>query len=693
MIRKLVVFLILISAFAKLQSQDNRGFKPVTIKIGEQQTKLYNESHALVIGISDYTGGWPSLPGVKNDVVAVKTALEKQGFEVTLLENANKEQIDKSISNFINKYGQDSDNRLLFYFAGHGHTIKTSYGDELGYIVPNDAPNPNKDAAGFQNKAMEMAQIEIYAKRIQSKHALFLFDACFSGSLFALSRAAPEIINYKISQPVRQFISSGSATETVPDVSIFRKQFVTAITTIDADANKDGYLTGTELGDFLQTSVVNYSNNTQHPQYGKIRNPNLDKGDFVFVISKQEEVAVTEAATTTSTGSIQLISEISGKLYIDGVFYKEITEGSTSLFNNIQSGLRIINIKGTSNWTEKIMVISNQTTTVRAKNETGTIALYSEINGKLYVDEVFNSSIVKGSTTNIDNLTAGVHNLKIDGSQAWNEKVNVSSGQTTNITASPEISNYTTPVATNSNYTESSSGINLDMVFIKGGTFNMGSPNSEVDRDDDEYEHSVTVSDFYMGKYEVTQGQWKAVMGSNPSASDKGIGDNYPVNLVSWNDIQTFISKLNQMTGKRYRLPTEAEWEFAARGGTTTPFNTGNNLSTSQANYNGNYPYNGNPKGTYKEKTMPVGSYSPNAWGLYDMHGNVLEWCSDWYASDYYKNSPQNNPKGPTTAQSPRVLRGGSWSRYAGNCRSAYRSYSSPGIRRDYIGFRLVLVP
>jgi hypothetical protein len=276
-----------------------------------QELLIYQESYALVIGGSEYTNGWPSLPGVQDDIDAVTQILEEQGFQVVVHMDLDKAGIDQAFTDFISQYGQDPNNRILIYFAGHGHTVKTSYGEELGYIVPVDAPNPNYDEAAFQSKAMEMEQIKIYAKRIQSKHALFLFDACFSGALFSITRAVPEIISYKTSQPVRQFITSGSADETVPDESIFRRQFVRAMQG-EADVNNDDYVTGTELGDFLQTTVVNYSENTQHPQYGKIRNPNLDKGDFVFILpSKEEEVAVPQLdAPSQTTFSLNDLTEV-----------------------------------------------------------------------------------------------------------------------------------------------------------------------------------------------------------------------------------------------------------------------------------------------------------------------------------------------------------------------------------------------
>jgi hypothetical protein len=266
-----------------------RGIVTIPIK-DKNGTKvgMYDESHALVIGVSDYTGGWPKLPGVEKDIILVKNVLEAKGFNVVLVRNPDSQEFENAFEVFIEKYGHKSNNRLLFYFAGHGHTVKPQYGGmALGYIVPKEAPNPNDDLNKFKRIAMSMQRIEEYAMSIDSKHALFVFDSCFSGSLFALSRAIPEHISYKTAKPVRLFITSGSADEKVPDTSIFRQQFIAALGG-EGDLNGDGYMTGAELSDFVFKNVVNYSKGAQHPQYGKIRNPNLDKGDFVFRMPQPE---------------------------------------------------------------------------------------------------------------------------------------------------------------------------------------------------------------------------------------------------------------------------------------------------------------------------------------------------------------------------------------------------------------------
>ena len=292
-----------------------RGIKRIEIKtVSGETVGLYEESHALVIGVSNYTGGWPKLPGVRDDIVSVRKVLEEQGFGVEVVENPkNRIELEQAFNSFIQTHGRKPNNRLLFYFAGHGHTIK-NYGEEMGYIVPASSPNPNRDLDGFLDSAMDMQMIEVYAKRIRSKHALFVFDSCFSGSLFALSRAIPQNISYKTASPVRQFITSGTAGETVPDQSIFRRQFISALQG-EGDTDKDGYVTALELGEFLQKTVVNYSKNAQHPQYGKIRNPNLDKGDFVFVLPKaaldlgstsKTAVSVAVVAAPPQTSGLQL---------------------------------------------------------------------------------------------------------------------------------------------------------------------------------------------------------------------------------------------------------------------------------------------------------------------------------------------------------------------------------------------------
>jgi formylglycine-generating enzyme required for sulfatase activity len=218
-------------------------------------------------------------------------------------------------------------------------------------------------------------------------------------------------------------------------------------------------------------------------------------------------------------------------------------------------------------------------------------------------------------------------------------------------------------------------GVKLEMVLVPAGKFMMGSPKKEVGRYGDETQHEVTLTKpFYMGKYEVTQEQWESVMGDNPSSRTKGA--KYPVTDVSWEDCQEFIKNLNGITKGKYRLPTESEWEYACRAGITIAYSFGAKITPKDANY-----YD-----SKLGKPVEVGSYKPNAFGLYDMHGNVWEWCEDWKA-DYPKGAVID-PKGPAKG-SGRVLRGGSFLNYVSEARSSYRFDLSPTNRYNGVGFRL----
>ncbi|MBO4580949.1 MAG: formylglycine-generating enzyme family protein [Bacteroidales bacterium] len=228
-----------------------------------------------------------------------------------------------------------------------------------------------------------------------------------------------------------------------------------------------------------------------------------------------------------------------------------------------------------------------------------------------------------------------------------------------------------------------------DMVKVQGGTFLMGAVSGDtLAYDDEKPQHSVTLSDFYICKYEVTQELWQAVMGSTPTygggwTAEYGKGDKYPAYRISWNDCDTFIQRLNAKTGLNFRMPTEAEWEYAARGGNKSQGYTyaGSNTIGDVAWYSSNSD----------SKTHPVMQKTVNELGLYDMTGNVWEWCSDWFSSTYYTESAgASNPKGPSTG-SNRVFRGGGWTTDASNCRVSYRSFNAPFNHYNNIGFRLAL--
>ncbi len=229
------------------------------------------------------------------------------------------------------------------------------------------------------------------------------------------------------------------------------------------------------------------------------------------------------------------------------------------------------------------------------------------------------------------------------------------------------------------------SGIHLEFVLIPAGTFRMGSPVSEEGHNDDEVEHAVTMSrPLYIGRYPVTQAQYEAVVGTNPSYF---LGPNQPVEMVSWFDAVSFCELLAERYGKLFRLPTESEWEYSCRAGTTTAFHVGDAITVEQANFDGRLGLGSAQAGCSRRSTTSVDAFGPNPWGLYDMHGNVWEWCADWYGA--YPMEGVTDPSGPA-AGDIRILRGGSWFHSAADARSAQRDALDPGRRHSLYGFRVV---
>jgi formylglycine-generating enzyme required for sulfatase activity len=239
--------------------------------------------------------------------------------------------------------------------------------------------------------------------------------------------------------------------------------------------------------------------------------------------------------------------------------------------------------------------------------------------------------------------------------------------------------------------------VKLNMVLIKSGSFMMGTPeNEEGSMDSERPQHKVTVPTFFMGQYPITQAQWKAVASlpqvkrSFKSDPSRFKGANRPVERVSWFDAVEYCDRMTQYTGRIYRLPSEAEWEYACRAGTTTPFHFGETITPELANYNAKYIYGRGAKGIARQETTDVGSFGvANAFGLYDMHGNVWEWCGDHWHSKY-EGAPTDGSAWTDNDNDSRLLRGGSWNYYPGFCRSGCRYNYNPDDDNYYIGFRVV---
>ncbi|MBW2345683.1 MAG: SUMF1/EgtB/PvdO family nonheme iron enzyme [Deltaproteobacteria bacterium] len=646
----------------------------ITIKSGES-LPLYKDYYALVAGVSEYHR-WPDLPNASKDAREVKSVLDGIGFNVKLLLNPTSRELKVALSDLVFQVGRERDRALLFYFSGHGETLTLADGTELGYIIPSDCPLKGRDPSGFDDKAISMKEIEELALKVSSKHLLMIFDSCFSGSLFNIVKAAPMDITEKSTRPVRQFITAGGAGEQVPDRSTFKIVFLDGIQGY-ADLNGDGYVTGSELGMHLQDKVVNYTRGGQHPQYGKINNPKLDKGDFIFRLASSGSIIEEPGRASLSVES----NVVGARVLIDG---REV--GTTPLTDmEVSPGEHMIRV-------EKHSYDSYRK---RIRLEAGrSMSMYVDLSpalpekGRLFVETEPEDANVR--ITNIGQsfyqgieLESGRYRVEVtaDSYEKKSMWVTLDAGEDKSLDIRLK---RVTAAKKGKAFTNS---IGMKFVLIPSGTFTMGSPSDEAGRESDERQHHVTISkDFYMQATEVNQGQWQAIMGSNPSYF-KNCGNNCPVEKVSWNDCQEFIKRLNQKDGTdKYRLPTEAEWEYACRGGSTTAFTNGG-ITELKCGYDPNLAAIGWYCGNAGKKTHPVAQKDPNTWGLYDMHGNVWEWCQDWYGRDYPSGNV-TDPKGPSSGKY-RVLRGGCWSGFVRDCRSANRGGNYPGNRSLNVGFRV----
>ena len=587
-----IIASLLATAFIVSSAMASRGIVPVSIKDKSgNEIGLYKESHALVIGVSDYTNGWQDLESVPGEVNDLVSALEAQGFHVVKVMNPSSKTLENSFKNFINQYGFDPDNRLLFFYSGHGHTRQVG-NITKGYLVPTDAPIPDSDPKGFKNKALSMKRVIAWAEgEIESKHALFLFDSCFSGTILK-SRSKPPIprpIKDSTNHPVRQFISAGSAGQLVPSQSVFAPYFIRALKG-DGDMNQDGYVTGTELGLYLRDQIMG-GDTHQTPQVGKSFNPNFNEGDFVFPLRTASLTPKPSTIPAPEPPFVQVPSE-PAPLMLQGHLQINVNASNSKITVNGES-------KGTAN--------PNQPLSLR-NLPTGSMSVRVDAEGF--------EPIQKTVTINRNQWTQEVFELN-----------------RTKVASLPPPS---APEA------KSKGKCPDKMSFIPGGVFLAGEIDSLKD---------MSIDALCMDKYEVRQAEYERVIGKNPSRFK---GANRPVEKVTWHEAKAYCEKVGK------RLPTEWEWEKAAKAGTTTNYYWGNE-------YDGTYAW------VFKNtdnKTHPVGQKKPNKFGLHDMSGNVWEWTS----SDF--------------DGSKKVLRGGSWTYNPNGMRSASRNWNGPTERYNDYGFR-----
>ena len=457
-------------------------------------------------------------------------------------------------------------------------------------------------------------------------------------------------------------VNDGQTTNATLNMSA---NFVTLTLTVDSDSDSDTdadiYVDdeykgkGKWTGRLSDGSHVFEARKTNHK-------PSKKSVDLVL----GENKTITLDAPKPINGEIEInTTPMGATIYIDGKSYGE----TPNYISDILIGEHELKLtkQGCAEIKKTIVIKEGEALTINEKLQTGKeISISTDQSGdKIYVDGNY-----IGTSPISSNLSYGSHEIKAErNGKIVSKTINVmQSGGETNI-----------KLTFFGNQTFTVKGVSFTMIAVEGGTFQMGATSEQgSDADSDERPvHSVTLSDYYIGEIEVTQELWQAVMGKNPSNFK---GNKKPVEQVSWNDCQEFIKKLNQLTGKNFRLPTEAEWEYAARGGNKSQGYkySGSNIIDNVAWY----------KSNSGSQTHDVKTKQANELGIYDMSGNVWEWCQDWYGS--YSSGSQTNPTGPTSG-SYRVHRGGGWSNFTLLCRVSFRSYYYPGYRNSDLGFRLCL--
>ena len=830
-----------------------RGMK-ITVRTEDgAEFSLYKDSYALIIGNGDYPAknGWNPLPGAVNDAREVAEVLENHGFSVTLKIDVTKAEFNKAFSDFIYQSGKAPDNRLLFYYAGHGYTTKSATGEDLGYLVMLDTPHPENEAE-FDLYSIDMVKFVSDSKKIHAKHVLFMFDSCFSGTVLNLrNRVTPPHITDRIKNPVRQFITAGRADEPVPDRSEFKKAFLNLLEGRVEEPTPDGYLTGVELGDYLYRTVPKFSQG-QHPQHGKIHDQQLNTGDFVFVLPQSRQDGSEDSGVELETiATLNITSTPNGAtVYVDGIsigttpvhdyqidtgvrLEKQVNVGLE--LSGYKSRVRKITLKGGQQFPwdvplekmergpvlsepepnplqsksiddvqidEKnvtyLALVSDNSDTLAPINDTREWSgwngwFWEKTKGEQpteppagfsgYYADRFNHWFYSHAESTIVYDLSGNDYSKFEGylitpnscietiELIWliDDRVVYNSGRIR--TFEPLYITFNIPTDAKTitmKVTDGGDGVHCDhwilgnprllqteqsvlsklkptfpdtirkndvilneearspylnvpqtilgkdgapMVLIPASEFQMGS--GPVHNAATTPVHTVYVDAFYMDVHEVTVGQYNQFVhetGHRPLPADVSTyspADRHPVIAVSWHDAMAYA----KWAGKR--LPTEAEWEKAARGGlvgkqhpwgNAPPDGTQCNFADenlgkvwkkrwgdnhAEENINDGYAY-----------TAPVGSYPPNGYGLYDMAGNVEEWCFDAYDENFYANSLGKNPiaeilirdkkNNIIEVNKKRVVRGGSWYYSLGAIWIAYRANYIPNHAVNTVGFRCV---
>ena len=710
LLMKNACILLVICLLPSINAYAARGLKVAPISPVGKEVK--GDNWLFVIGIDTYIK-WPRLETAVNDAKSVKNVLlSRYHFDKKYLielydEQATRRNIIKKLRHLAQKV--DGDDSLVIFYAGHGHLDSIT---KEGSWIPVESDTENSAAWITNHDIRNYLKVDV----IKAKHILLVSDSCFSGDFFRgrrgkLPKVTSAVIKKAWQLTSRQAITSGGL-EPVSDAgfgnnSVFSHFLINAL-----KKNTRPFLVPSELFPDIKAGVA--ENAEQFPRFGSLKGTGGQQGgELVLFLKQVSKLKGLSDDARVKNKELERLKQL------------EAEEKQAKAKEDAEIAKRKREIAALD---AKIVAMKKRLKTVTTTSDDDLDALFAAVRQKEQqqkrIDELkrkrkAEEEIRRAEIERLkaENLAKKVKILKEDISKyekivsskfgkgmkesAWKSLVakypntrGLEVGDTIGLKMALAGDFFNT--------------LSMEFVYIKPGSFMMGSPSSDPGHESNELQHKVTLTKgFYMQTTEVTQGQWKAVMGNNPSRF-KNCGDNCPVERVSWNDMQAFIRKLNRKEGtNRYRLPTEAEWEYAARAGSTTAFANGGisglHLSP-DSNLDAMGWYGINSYVSYSgcddlsewighncAGPNPVAMKQPNAWGLYDMHGNVLEWCQDRFAENYPVSSVID-PTGPSSGPW-RVLRGGGWNYIASWCRSAHREANEPGGHRNCDGFRLVLSP
>lgn len=708
---------------------------------------------ALLIGVSEYEPGLNPLPGAVNDVDAMQRVLANPEMgefaDIAVLKNPQRQDIEDAIYKlFANR---SKDDLLLLYFSGHG--IKDEIGrlylstratrKDNGKLV-----KPSAVTANFLNESIKDSQSQRKVIILDC-----CFSGAIATGMTVKDDGNVDI-QQQLSGKGRAILTSSTSTQYSfeqegSSLSIYTRYIVEGIEKGAADKDSDGYISVEELHEYASAKVQEASP-AMTPQFYRFDNgdkillakspkddPKLKYRKEVNKIALEDEGEIEivnryilnqlrnnlglspEEATAIENEELEPFYQRKEKLkHYEQVLSQVIQQEyplSQKRINQLERLQKVLNLRDEDTASIKENVIAHKQVEHEKQQQAEKLrqeqllkqqqeeqlrqeeerAEYNRQQAELRKKQESAEKLQKQSSSVIQTQVFEFQYATVAGFEERSQLLGFIKKTVPKIIYHQARAEYFTEDLGN--------GVSLEMVAIPSGTFMMGSPENEAERLDSESpQHKVTIQPFFMGKYPITQKQWAAVVAlpkvkidldSDPSHFK---GGNLPIESISWDEATEFCSRLSQYTQKQnpkktYRLPTEAEWEYACRAGTTTPFHFGQTIATELANYNGNYTYGNSSKGEYREKTTEVALFPPNAFGLYDMHGNVWEWCQDdWHES--YNSAPidgsawlNNNDN-----QSGKLLRVGSWFNPPRVCRSAYRFRNERGNWLNHIGFRVV---